>query len=295
MTAQIIDGKKVSQSILTQLAQKLQQRQDQNLRQPCLAVVLLGNDAASAVYVRNKQRTCESIGIKSCQHLLPASTSEAELLHLIDAMNADDNVDGILIQLPLPSHIDTEQVLERILPDKDVDGFHPYNLGRLVVKKPLLRPCTPKGVMTLLSYYDINPEGKKAVVVGASNIVGRPQALELLLAKATVTICHSATRNLAQEVSTADILVVGVGIPHFIQAEWIKPGAIVIDVGINRLANGQLCGDVDFAGASQQAGMITPVPGGVGPMTIASLMENTLTAAELHDKNNDLSVVANPL
>ncbi|MDF7675343.1 bifunctional methylenetetrahydrofolate dehydrogenase/methenyltetrahydrofolate cyclohydrolase FolD [Neisseriaceae bacterium ESL0693] len=295
MTAQIIDGKKVSQHILTQLTQELQKRQTHKLRQPCLAVVLLGDDPASAVYVRNKQRACESIGIKSCQHLLPASTTEAELLRLIDAMNTDDTIDGILIQLPLPAHIDSEHVLERILPDKDVDGFHPYNLGRLVVKKPLLRPCTPKGIMTLLSYYGVNPEGKKAVVVGASNIVGRPQALELLLAKATVTICHSATRHLAEEVAGADILVVGVGIPHFIQAEWIKPGAVVIDVGINRLPDGQLCGDVDFEGARQRAGMITPVPGGVGPMTIASLMENTLKAAVLHDKADDLSVVANPL
>ena len=283
MTARIIDGKLVSQQLLSNLADRIQQRLTRQLRRPCLAVVLIGNDPASAVYVRNKQRACKEIGIESHNHTLSASTTEEELLTLIDAMNADNCIDGILVQLPLPEHIDSQKILERIKPDKDVDGFHPYNLGRLVVKKPLLRPCTPQGVMTLLSAYNINPKGKKAVVVGASNIVGRPQALELLLARATVTICHSATHNLAQEVNNADILVVGVGKPNFIQGEWIKSGAVVIDVGINRLANGQLCGDVDFDSAKQRASMITPVPGGVGPMTIATLMENTLKTAEIHD------------
>ena len=202
---------------------------------------------------------------------------------MVGRLNEDDAVDGILVQLPLPVHIDSQAVLENIVPHKDVDGFHPYNIGRLVVKMPLMRPCTPKGVMTLLEEYGVDPKGKKAVVVGASNIVGRPQALELLLARATVTVCHSATQNLADEVAAADILVVGVGIPNFVKGSWIKPGAVVIDVGINRLEDGSLCGDVEFDVAKERAGMITPVPGGVGPMTIATLLENTLHAAALHD------------
>lgn len=284
MAAQIIDGKKISQQRLAQLADAVQSRIRHHLRRPCLAVILIGDDPASAIYVRNKQQACTDIGIESRSHLLPAGTTEETLLALIDSLNADDGIDGILVQLPLPAHIDSQNILERIVPDKDVDGFHPYNLGRLVVKDPLMRPCTPKGVMTLLASYGVDPKGKKAVIVGASNIVGRPQALELLLAQATVTICHAATRNLDKEVAMADILVVGVGVPHLIKGEWIKPGAIVIDVGINRLANGKLCGDVDFEQASLRAGMITPVPGGVGPMTIASLMENTLKAAEIHDQ-----------
>ncbi|KIF90930.1 methenyltetrahydrofolate cyclohydrolase [Neisseria meningitidis] len=246
-------------------------------------MVLVGGDPASAVYVRNKKTSCQKCGIKSLSYELPESTSQEELLALVDRLNVDSEVDGILVQLPLPKHLDSQAVLERISPDKDVDGFHPYNVGRLAVKMPLMRPCTPKGVMTLLEAYGIDPKGKKAVVVGASNIVGRPQALELLLARATVTVCHSATENLADEVAGADILVVGVGIPNFVKGEWIKPGAVVIDVGINRLDDGSLCGDVEFETAKERAAMITPVPGGVGPMTIATLMENTLHAASLHD------------
>lgn len=284
MTAQLIDGKKVSQQILQKVAAQVQQRLDNQLRRPCLAVVLVGEDPASAVYVRNKKRACETTGFESRSYELPADTAEDELLALIDDMNADEGIDGILVQLPLPKHINSQMVLERIVPHKDVDGFHPYNIGRLVVKMPLMRPCTPKGVMTLLDAYGIDVVGKKAVIVGASNIVGRPQALEMLLARATVTICHSATQNLAAEVAAADIVVVGVGKPDFIKGEWIKPGAVVIDVGINRLANGQLCGDVEFAVARERAAMITPVPGGVGPMTIATLMENTLYAAQIHDQ-----------
>ncbi len=284
MTAQLIDGKKVSQQILQKVAAQVQQRLDNQLRRPCLAVVLVGEDPASAVYVRNKKRACETTGFESHSYELPADTAEDELLALIDEMNADEGIDGILVQLPLPKHINSQMVLERIVPHKDVDGFHPYNIGRLVVKMPLMRPCTPKGVMTLLEAYGIDVVGKKAVIVGASNIVGRPQALEMLLARATVTICHSATQNLAAEVAAADIVVVGVGKPDFIKGEWIKPGAVVIDVGINRLANGQLCGDVEFAVARERAAMITPVPGGVGPMTIATLMENTLHAAQIHDQ-----------
>ena len=287
MTAQLIDGKKISQQILQDIAERVQQRINNQLRRPCLAVVLVGEDPASAVYVRNKKRACETTGFESRSYELPAQTSEEELLTLIDEMNADRDIDGILIQLPLPKHINSQLVLERIVPHKDVDGFHPYNIGRLVVKMPLMRPCTPKGVMTLLDAYGIDVIGKKAVIVGASNIVGRPQALELLLARATVTICHSATQNLAEEVAAADIVVVGVGKPNFVKGEWIKPGAVVIDVGINRLENGQLCGDVEFAVACERAAMITPVPGGVGPMTIATLMENTLQAAEIHDIDNN--------
>lgn len=283
MTAQLIDGKKISQERLQLVSAAVAKRLESGLRAPCLAVVLVGDNPASAVYVRNKKSACQKCGIRSLSYELPASTSQEDLLKLVDELNGNAEVDGILVQLPLPEGLDSQAVLERIHPDKDVDGFHPYNVGRLVVKMPLMRPCTPKGVMTLLEAYGIDPKGKKAVVVGASNIVGRPQALELLLARATVTICHSATENLDKEVGAADIVVVGVGIPNFVKGEWIKPGAVVIDVGINRLEDGSLCGDVEFDVAKERAGMITPVPGGVGPMTIATLLENTLHAATLHD------------
>ena len=283
MTAQLIDGKKISQQRIEAVAQAVKARQEKGLHTPCLAVVLVGDDPASAVYVRNKKLACQKSGIESRSYELPSETTQDDLLKLVDELNGDPAVDGILVQLPLPAHIDSQAVLERIMPHKDVDGFHPYNVGRLVVKMPLMRPCTPKGVMTLLEAYGIDPKGKKAVVVGASNIVGRPQALELLLSRATVTICHSATQNLADEVAAADILVVGVGIPNFVKGEWVKPGAVVIDVGINRLDDGSLCGDVEFDVAKERASMITPVPGGVGPMTIATLLENTVHAASLHD------------
>lgn len=283
MAAQLIDGKKISQQRIEAVAQAVKARQEKGLHTPCLAVVLVGDDPASAVYVRNKKLACQKSGIESRSYELPSETTQDNLLKLVDELNGDPAVDGILVQLPLPAHIDSQAVLERIEPHKDVDGFHPYNVGRLVVKMPLMRPCTPKGVMTLLEAYGIDPKGKKAVVVGASNIVGRPQALELLLSRATVTICHSATQNLADEVAAADILVVGVGIPNFVKGEWVKPGAVVIDVGINRLDDGSLCGDVEFDVAKERASMITPVPGGVGPMTIATLLENTVHAASLHD------------
>lgn len=283
MAAQLIDGKKISQQRIEAVAQAVKARQGKGLHTPCLAVVLVGDDPASAVYVRNKKLACQKSGIESRSYELPSETTQDDLLKLVDELNGDPAVDGILVQLPLPAHIDSQAVLEHIEPHKDVDGFHPYNVGRLVVKMPLMRPCTPKGVMTLLEAYGIDPKGKKAVVVGASNIVGRPQALELLLSRATVTICHSATQNLADEVAAADILVVGVGIPNFVKGEWVKPGAVVIDVGINRLDDGSLCGDVEFDVAKERASMITPVPGGVGPMTIATLLENTLHAASLHD------------
>ena len=283
MAAELIDGKKISQQRIEAVAQAVKTRQEKGLHTPCLAVVLVGNDPASAVYVRNKKLACQKSGIESRSYELPSETTQDDLLKLVDELNGDPAVDGILVQLPLPAHIDSQAVLERIEPHKDVDGFHPYNVGRLVVKMPLMRPCTPKGVMTLLEAYGIDPKGKKAVVVGASNIVGRPQALELLLSRATVTICHSATQNLADEIAAADILVVGVGIPNFVKGEWVKPGAVVIDVGINRLDDGSLCGDVEFDVAKERASMITPVPGGVGPMTIATLLENTVHAASLHD------------
>jgi methylenetetrahydrofolate dehydrogenase (NADP+)/methenyltetrahydrofolate cyclohydrolase len=281
MTAQLIDGKAVAAERIQKVRGEVEARQREGKRAPALAVILVGDDPASAVYVRNKKLSCEKAGIQSLSYELPASTTQDELLALIDKLNADNGVDGILVQLPLPKQIEPQSVIERIDPKKDVDGFHPYNIGRLVIKMPLFRPCTPKGVMTLLEHYNIDVKGKKVVIVGASNIVGRPQALEMLLARATVTVCHSATQNLAEEVGAADIVVVGVGIPNFIKGEWIKPGAVVVDVGINRLEDGRLCGDVEFAVAKERASYITPVPGGVGPMTIATLLENTLESVKL--------------
>ena len=283
MTAQIINGKEVSEQCLQRISEQVQQRQTEGKRAPGLAVILVGENPASAVYVRNKQRACDKVGFQSFSHILPEHTSEAELLALIDALNAQDDVDGILVQLPLPPHINSQEVLERIHPDKDVDGFHPYNVGRLLQRMPTLRPCTPKGVITLLNAYQIPVKGKKVTIVGASNIVGRPMALEIMLAGGTPTVCHRFTENLALEVATADILIVAVGKPNFIKGAWIKPNATVIDVGINRLDDGSLCGDVEFAAAQERASAITPVPGGVGPMTIASLLENTLQAAQIHE------------
>ncbi|GGP21870.1 bifunctional methylenetetrahydrofolate dehydrogenase/methenyltetrahydrofolate cyclohydrolase FolD [Silvimonas iriomotensis] len=279
MTAQILDGKAISQDIVQSVRAKVDARKAAGHRAPALAVVLVGSDPASQVYVGNKKRQCENAGITSLAYDLPETTSEAELVALVGKLNADDAVDGILVQLPLPAHINAEKIIELIDPVKDVDGFHPYNIGRLALKMPLLRPCTPRGVMTLLERTGIDLVGKDAVVVGASNIVGRPQALELLLARATVTVCHSKTKDLADKVRGADVVVAGVGIPNFVKGDWIKPGAIVIDVGINRLPDGKLCGDVEFEVARQHASWITPVPGGVGLMTVATLMQNTYDAA----------------
>lgn len=279
MPAQILDGKVISQEIIQQVRAQVDARVAGGQRAPALAVVLVGSDPASQVYVGNKKRQCANAGITSIAHDLPAETTEADLIKLVAELNADDAVDGILVQLPLPAHINAEKIIELIDPNKDVDGFHPYNIGRLALKMPLLRPCTPRGVMTLLERTGIDLAGLDAVVVGASNIVGRPQALELLLARATVTVCHSKTRDLADKVRNADVVVAGVGIPNFVKGEWIKPGAIVIDVGINRLENGKLCGDVEFTAASERAAWITPVPGGVGLMTVATLMQNTFDAA----------------
>ena len=282
MSAQIIDGKAVAAALIEEVRAGVDARLAAGKRAPALAVILIGDDPASAVYVRNKKKSCEKAGIRSLAWDLPASTTQEELLAIVDQLNADDEVDGILVQLPLPGHIDPQAVIERIAPHKDVDGFHPYNMGRLAIKMPLLRPCTPRGVLTLLEKYGFDPKGKKAVIVGASNIVGRPQALEMLLARATVTVCHSATENLAAEVAAADIVVAAVGKPGFVKGEWVKPGAVVIDVGINRLSDGTLAGDVEFTQASERAAFITPVPGGVGPMTIATLLQNTLDCANLH-------------
>ena len=276
MTAQILNGNMIRDDIIAWLATQIAAATATGKRAPGLAVVLVGADPASQVYVRNKENGCAKAGITSFSHKLSAETTEAELLALIEQLNADPLVDGILVQLPLPKHLDSDMLLERIDPAKDVDGFHPFNFGRLAQRRPLLRPCTPAGVMTMLAKTGIPLRGLHACVVGASNIVGVPMMLELLNERATVTICHSATKNLQEEVGRADLVVVGVGIPNFIPGNWIKEGAIVIDVGINRLDNGSLCGDVETAVAAEHASWITPVPGGVGPMTIATLLENTV-------------------
>jgi methylenetetrahydrofolate dehydrogenase (NADP+)/methenyltetrahydrofolate cyclohydrolase len=284
MSAKIIDGKQIAENLKDTIAKGVQKRLDEDKRRPGLAVILVGDDAASQVYVRNKTNACERVGFKSEAVLLPSSTKQPELEALIDRFNADPEIDGILVQLPLPEHLDSDSLLERIKPDKDVDGFHPFNLGRLAQRLPLLRPCTPKGILTLLESTGQTIRGKDAVIVGASNIVGRPMGLELLLAGCTVNTTHRFTRNLPQKISQADIVIVAAGKPGLVKGEWIKQGAIVIDVGINRLDCGSLVGDVEFDIAKERAGWITPVPGGVGPMTVATLMENTLYAANnLHD------------
>lgn len=280
MGANIIDGKAIAASLQAEIRQQVIRRTADGGRAPGLAVILVGEDPASQVYVRSKRRACADAGFLSFSHNLPASTPQTVLLELIDELNRDSRVDGILVQLPLPAHIDPETVIERILPNKDVDGFHPYNIGRLALRMPVLRPCTPRGVMTLLASTGVAVRGQHAVIVGASNLVGRPMALELLLAGCTVTICHRFTRDLPQHIAGADILVVAVGKPHLIKGTWIKPGTIVIDVGINRRADGSLVGDVEFEAARERAGWITPVPGGVGPMTVATLLLNTLETAE---------------
>ncbi|OOV87651.1 bifunctional methylenetetrahydrofolate dehydrogenase/methenyltetrahydrofolate cyclohydrolase FolD [Oceanospirillum linum] len=283
MNAKIIDGKQIAQNIRDSISEKVQKRIDNGKRLPGLAVVLVGEDPASEVYVRNKKADCEKAGFKSFSYDLPASTSQDELLKLVDDLNSNPEVDGILVQLPLPAHLKSDLILERIQPNKDVDGFHPYNLGRLAQRLPVLRPCTPKGIITLLNSTGRDMHGLKATIVGASNIVGRPMALELLLAGCTVTVTHRFTKDLQKEVSEADVLVVAVGKPGLVKGERVKEGAIVIDVGINRQDDGKLIGDVEFEPAAARASWITPVPGGVGPMTRAALLENTLQAAEMHD------------
>ncbi len=285
MSAQRIDGNAISATIRENVAQKISARTSLGKRAPGLAVIQVGSDAASQIYVGRKRQACEDIGIKSAAYDLPESTDQSTLLDLIDQLNEDDTIDGILVQLPLPEQLDSTQILERIKPDKDVDGFHPYNVGRLVQRMPALRPCTPAGIITMLNKSDISIKGMHAVIVGASNIVGRPMAMELLLAGCTTTVCHRFTKDLQSHVEQADLLVVAIGKLGIVQGEWVKPGAVVIDVAMNRLDSGKLVGDVDFEAASERASFITPVPGGVGPMTVATLMENTLYACETyHDK-----------
>lgn len=285
MTAKIIDGLAVSKALQQKIASQVEDRIAKGLRAPGLAVVIVGTNPASKIYVGKKRKMCQELHMISQDYNLPETVSEAELLKLITALNNDKTIDGILIQLPLPKHIDSSKVLEEIHPDKDVDGFHPYNVGRLSTGKPVLRPCTPRGIVTLLESTGVDLKGKTAVVIGASNIVGKPMAMELINARCTVTVCRSTTRDLPSVVRQADIVVAATGVPQMVKGDWIKPGAIVIDVGINKLPDGKLVGDVDFEQAKTYAGWITPVPGGVGPMTVATLMENTFYAAtELHDK-----------
>lgn len=284
MSAQILDGKAIAADLRQTIKSSVAERIAGGQRAPGLAVVLVGEDPASQVYVRNKRRSCEEVGFYSEEHKLPAETTQEELLALIDSLNAKEAIDGILVQLPIPDQIDEETVIERILPTKDVDGFHPYNVGRLVLRMPILRSCTPKGIMTMLERTGQKLEGLDAIIIGQSNIVGRPMALELLAARCTITVCHSRTKELQEKIRNADVVVAAMGRPNFVRGDWLKEGAIVIDVGINRLDDGSLVGDVHFDEAKEKASWITPVPGGVGPMTIATLLENTLQAAELHSE-----------
>lgn len=285
MTAQLIDGKTVAAQLKAELSALIKEKLAEGKRRPGLAVILVGGDPASSIYVRKKRESCEEVGIQSYYHHLPEDTQEQQLLDLIHELNHDEKIDGILLQLPLPKHIHANKMLDQIDPHKDVDGFHPYNFGRLAQRRPQLRPCTPFGIMMLLDSINQTYKGKHAVVVGASNIVGRPMALELLIAGATVTVCHRFTHDLEYFIKQADILVSAVGKPNFIKGEWIKPGSTVIDVGITRLEDGSLSGDVEFEVAKQRAAWITPVPGGVGPMTVAVLLRNTLHAAHYLSKN----------
>ena len=281
MTANIIDGKKIAEKIISEIKNKVITNQSEGITPPGLAVIQVGEDPASSVYVRNKRKACEEVGMKSFNYDLDQSTTQKELIALVESLNNNAEVNGILIQLPLPSHINETIVIETINPSKDVDGFHPYTIGRLMQRIPLLRPCTAIGVMTMLEAIEIDPKGMNAVIVGASNLVGRPLNLELLLKGATTTVCHKFTKNLEDHVSSADILAVAIGKPNFIPGSWLKEGAIVFDIGINRDENGKLTGDVDFETAKEKASWISPVPGGVGPMTVAMLIKNTLLASEL--------------
>lgn len=283
MAAKLIDGKKVSAAIRAEVTAEVRHRTEEGKRTPGLAVILVGEDPASAIYVRNKRRDCKAAGFRSFQYDLAATTTQAELESLVDTLNNDENVDGILLQLPLPDHLNADPLLLRIRPDKDVDGFHPYNVGRLCQRLPELRPCTPAGIIKLLDSIGTTYKGAHAVIVGASNIVGRPMAMELLLKGATVTVTHRFTQDLAYHVGQADILVAAAGKPGLVKGNWIKPGATVVDVGMNRLESGKLCGDIEFEAAREKAGWITPVPGGVGPMTVAMLLHNTLAACKVRD------------
>ena len=281
MTAKIIDGKAIAEQNLNKLKQEILERENNDIRRPCLAVILVGDDPASSIYVNKKKSACENVGIKSVSHQLPTDTKQSNLNDLINTLNQDEDVDGILVQSPLPKHLDEELIIELISPNKDVDGFHPFNIGSLAIRQPRLRSCTPYGVIKMLKASNINLEGLDATIVGVSNNVGRPMALELLLEKCTITSCHSRTKDLEAKVRQADLVVVAAGKQNLVRGEWIKKGAIVVDIGINRI-NNKLVGDVEFEVASQNASYITPVPGGVGPMTVATLMENTLQAQKLN-------------
>ena len=281
MTAKIIDGKAIAEQNLNKLKQEILERENNDIRRPCLAVILVGDDPASSIYVDKKKSACENVGIKSVSHQLPTDTNQSNLNDLINTLNQNEDVDGILVQSPLPKHLDEELIIELISPNKDVDGFHPFNIGSLAIRQPRLRSCTPYGVIKMLKASNINLEGLDATIVGVSNNVGRPMALELLLEKCTITSCHSRTKDLEAKVRQADLVVVAAGKQNLVRGEWIKKGAIVVDIGINRI-NNKLVGDVEFEVASQNASYITPVPGGVGPMTVATLMENTLQAQKLN-------------
>ena len=281
MSAQIINGKAIAEEMLDQIKSRINLRLNSGKRAPSLAVILVGADPASSIYVRNKRLACEKVGINSIAYDLASDIKESELFALIQKLNQDETIDGILVQSPLPSQIDEKLIIENINPTKDVDGFHPYNIGRLAIRQPTLRSCTPFGVIKMLNSVNIELKGLDAVVVGVSNHVGRPMALELLLAGCTVTSCHRHTKDLQSNIARADLVVAAAGKAGLIKGEWIKPGAIVVDIGINRLDSGKICGDVDFESAKDRAAWITPVPGGVGPMTVATLMENTLLAMEL--------------
>ena len=286
MTAKLIDGKKIAEKIISEIKDKVITNQSEGIAPPGLAVIQVGGDPASSVYVRNKRKACEEVGMKSFNYDLDQSTTQKELIELVESLNSNAEVNGILIQLPLPTHINETIVIETINPSKDVDGFHPYTIGRLMQRIPLLRPCTAIGVITMLEAIEIDPKGMNAVIVGASNLVGRPLNLELLLKGATTTVCHKFTKNLKDHVMSADIVAVAVGKPNFIPGSWIKEDAIVFDIGINRDENGKLTGDVDFDSAKEKASWISPVPGGVGPMTVAMLIKNTLLASELVLESN---------
>ena len=280
MTAQLIDGKAIAQQISERVKTRVHARIENGLQRPGLAVIQVGKDPASSVYVRKKLQMCDKIGIQSTQIALEETIDTNGLLEQVKTLNEDERIHGILVQLPLPAHIDTNMVIDAISPQKDIDGFHPHNLGLLAQRRPQLRPCTPKGIITLLDMIGYSLSGKNVLIVGASNIVGRPMALELLLAKATPTVAHRFTKDLDKLVAAADCVIVAVGKPGIVQSNWITPGTVLVDVGINRLDDGRLVGDIDFETAKERASWITPVPGGVGPMTVATLMENTLQACE---------------
>ena len=280
--SKIIDGKAVSQSVKDRIKEQAAQIKEKYGVTAGLAVIIVGDDPASRIYVNNKKKACEYVGFDSYEYALPEETTESELLELINKLNSDDRIDGILCQLPLPKHIDENVIINNIAPNKDVDAFHPVNVGKIMIGDYSFLPCTPAGVMELIASTGVDVKGKECVVVGRSNIVGKPMSMLLLHKSGTVTICHSKTKDLKAECKRADILVAAVGVPNLIRGDMIKEGAVVIDVGMNRLDNGKLCGDVEFETASKVAGHITPVPGGVGPMTIAMLMQNTLTAAKVN-------------